>query len=171
VGVCQQTEKTFELGEVRIFLVLFLLMLAPSGSRPASILALQFRHIEILLVRNPEDPTGNPVIVLQFALEFTKTYIGEKVVQVPCPLHCLLARVSRVERRMEVVEDCIERVKPEVMEEVEARVEETAAELRDEWSCSIDDMVTGVKIDLEDYVRHELQDAQECIVNNLQAGS
>ncbi|KAL2273593.1 hypothetical protein FJTKL_04212 [Diaporthe vaccinii] len=86
-------------------------------------------------------------------------------------IEALERRVNRVERRMEVIEDCIERVKSEVMEEVEARIDQTSAGLRDEWDCSMDDMVTGVKVDLEDYVRNELQDAQECIVDSLQAGS
>lgn len=44
------TEKAFKLGEPRIFAVLFLLLLAPQGSRPDSILKLQFRHVGILLM-------------------------------------------------------------------------------------------------------------------------
>lgn len=35
------TEKDFELGELRVLAVLFLLLLAPQGSRPASILQMR----------------------------------------------------------------------------------------------------------------------------------
>lgn len=38
------TEMAFRLGEIRILTVLFLLLPAPQGSRPAAILQLQFKH-------------------------------------------------------------------------------------------------------------------------------
>lgn len=72
------TERSFKLGEARVLAVLFLLLLAPHGSRPGSILALQYKHIEIVLLRDPEDPKRAPRLAVRLSLEFTKTYLGEK---------------------------------------------------------------------------------------------
>ncbi|KKY29331.1 putative c2h2 finger domain protein [Diaporthe ampelina] len=71
-------EKSFILGELRILAVLFLLLVAPAGSRPASILKLRFRHLRISLNRDPEDPNGYPRLLIQLHLEFTKQYLGPK---------------------------------------------------------------------------------------------
>ncbi|KAI8954520.1 C2H2 finger domain protein [Xylaria longipes] len=72
------TEKTFELGELRILAVLFLLLLAPQGSRPTSILMLRFGDIKVLLVRDPTNPDGPPRLVIRLSLEYTKQYLGPK---------------------------------------------------------------------------------------------
>ncbi|CAJ2505605.1 Uu.00g129990.m01.CDS01 [Anthostomella pinea] len=70
------TEKSFDLGELRILTVLFLLFLAPAGSRPQSILRLRFGDIRVVLAR---DPDGGPhKLLIKFTLEFTKTYLGTK---------------------------------------------------------------------------------------------
>lgn len=70
------TERAFKTGEVRVLAVLCLLLLAPAGSRIASILQLRFGHIKLSLVR---DPQGGPhKVVIKFSLEFTKQYLGEK---------------------------------------------------------------------------------------------
>ncbi|KAI1839461.1 hypothetical protein JX266_014328 [Neoarthrinium moseri] len=70
------TRKSFHLGELRILAVLFLLLLAPAGSRPASILQLRYGDIRIVLARDPEG--GPHVLLIRFTLEFTKTYLGSK---------------------------------------------------------------------------------------------
>ncbi|RWA10320.1 hypothetical protein EKO27_g4770 [Xylaria grammica] len=72
------TEKTFGLGELRILAVLFLLLLAPQGSRPTSILMLRFGDIKVLLVRDPTNPDGPPRLVIRLSLEYTKQYLGPK---------------------------------------------------------------------------------------------
>jgi hypothetical protein len=70
------TKKSFKLGELRILAVLFLLLLAPAGARPASVLQLRFGDILTILAR---DPAGGPHnLLIKFTLEFTKTYLGEK---------------------------------------------------------------------------------------------
>lgn len=70
------TEKSFGLGELRIYATLFLLLLAPGGSRPESILRLRFGDIKVTLAR---DPGGGPHnIIIRFTPEFTKTYLGSK---------------------------------------------------------------------------------------------
>ena len=70
------TRKSFGLGEVRILCVLFLLLLAPTGARPNSIIRLRFGDIRVVLAR---DPNGGPhKVLIKFTLEFTKTYLGIK---------------------------------------------------------------------------------------------
>ncbi|KAI0448256.1 hypothetical protein F5B21DRAFT_523079 [Xylaria acuta] len=72
-------EKTFKLGEQRILAILFLLLLAPAGSRPASILQLRFGDIEVALRRDPTDPIKGPRrLLIRFTLKFTKRYLGPK---------------------------------------------------------------------------------------------
>lgn len=70
------TRKSFKLGELRILAVLFLLLLAPAGARPTSILRLRFGDIRVALAR---DPKGGPhKLLIRFTLAFTKTYLGVK---------------------------------------------------------------------------------------------
>jgi hypothetical protein len=70
------TKKLFDLGELRILAVLFLLLLAPAGSRPTSILRLRFGVIRVAFARDPE--AGPHKILIRFTLEFTKSYLGIK---------------------------------------------------------------------------------------------
>lgn len=70
------TKKSFKLGELRILAVLFLLLLAPAGARPTSILRLRFADILVVLSRDPEGGPHN--LLIKFTLAFTKTYLGEK---------------------------------------------------------------------------------------------
>lgn len=74
----QTTEKMFNLGEVRILAVLFLLLLAPQGARPASVLQLRFGDIRTLLIRDPTNPEGPPRLVLELSMAYTKEYLGPK---------------------------------------------------------------------------------------------
>lgn len=73
------TEKAFKVGEIRILAVLFLLLLAPQGSRPQSILELRFGDLDVFLVRNRKDDTHEaPRLVIAMSVEFTKRYLGPK---------------------------------------------------------------------------------------------
>ena len=72
------TEKAFKLGEMRILAVLFLLLLAPQGSRPRSILMLKFEDIQVLLIRDPTNPKGPPRLVKELSVAYTKEYLGPK---------------------------------------------------------------------------------------------
>ncbi|KAH8742810.1 hypothetical protein F5883DRAFT_56281 [Diaporthe sp. PMI_573] len=68
--------KSFKLGELCILTILFLLLLAITGSRLEAILKLWFKDIKVALVRDLE---GGPHKLLpRFTPEFTKTYLGEK---------------------------------------------------------------------------------------------
>lgn len=79
------TEKAFKVGEQRILAVLFLLLLAPAGARPDSILKIQYRHLDIAL-HQPKD--GPAQLVIYVKLEFTKSYQGSKPVYVRPFLLC-----------------------------------------------------------------------------------
>ena len=70
------TRQTFRIGLYRIYVVLFLLLLSPGGSRPQSILLLRFGDIQVILTRDPEGGPHN--LMLKFTPEFTKTYLGTK---------------------------------------------------------------------------------------------
>jgi hypothetical protein len=72
------TEKTFQLGKLRVLAVLFLLLLAPAGSRPQSSLELRFGDLELFLRRDPGDPDGPPRLLIRLSLEYTKRYLGPK---------------------------------------------------------------------------------------------
>lgn len=74
------TEKSFKLGEVRLLAVLYLLLLAPAGSRPASILQLRFGDIRLILARDPRN--GPHKLLIKFTLNFTKRYLGKKAAYV-----------------------------------------------------------------------------------------
>ncbi|KAI3340357.1 C2H2 finger domain protein [Ustulina deusta] len=73
------TKKSFKLGELRILAVLFLLLLAPAGARPTSILRLRFGDLHPVLARDLEG--GPPKILIWFSLAFIKIYFGEKKVK------------------------------------------------------------------------------------------
>ncbi|KAI0103271.1 C2H2 finger domain-containing protein [Nemania sp. FL0031] len=76
------TEKSFKLGEQRILAVLFLLLLAPAGSRPQSILQMRFGDIKVALRRDPFDPENGPIrLLLRLTLQFTKKYLGPKAMK------------------------------------------------------------------------------------------
>ncbi|KAF4331872.1 C2H2 finger domain protein [Fusarium beomiforme] len=70
------TKQRFHLGEHRIYALLFLLLIAPSGSRPRALLFLRFGDLELSLARDPLD--GPHRILIRFRLRFTKTFLGEK---------------------------------------------------------------------------------------------
>lgn len=76
------TERTFKLGEQRIMAILFMLLLAPAGSRPTSILEMRFGDLEIVLRRDGKDPKNGPKrLLIRMKLEFTKKYLGPKAVK------------------------------------------------------------------------------------------
>ncbi|KAH7184116.1 hypothetical protein BKA60DRAFT_474803, partial [Fusarium oxysporum] len=66
----------FYLGEHRIYALLFLLLIALSGSRPRALLFLRFGDLELSLACNPQG--GRHRILIRFRLRFTKTFLREK---------------------------------------------------------------------------------------------
>jgi Protein of unknown function (DUF3435) len=76
------TEMTFDCGWLRIELILFCQLAAITGSRPQALLNLQYRHIELTLIRDPKEPEGPPRLFIHLTPEFTKKYLGKKQVYV-----------------------------------------------------------------------------------------
>lgn len=75
--ILRTTEKSFKLGELRILAILYLLLLAPAGSRPRSILNIRFKDIRVLLVRDPNH--GPHRLLIKISLRHTKRYLGAKL--------------------------------------------------------------------------------------------
>lgn len=78
------TEKYFRLGEQRILAVVFLLLLAPEGSRPDSILKIRLSNLRLVLyqpVKKGQEERP-PQLIIYIRLEYTKTYRGQKDVYV-----------------------------------------------------------------------------------------
>lgn len=76
----ETTKMFFKTGEQRVLAVLFLLLLAPAGARPASILKFRFNDITVSLRR---DPKGGPhKLCIDVRMRFKKRYKGDKVVYV-----------------------------------------------------------------------------------------
>ncbi|KAI9146617.1 C2H2 finger domain-containing protein [Paramyrothecium foliicola] len=73
------TRKSFQLGELRILAVLFLLLVALAGARPMAIPMLRFSDIRVVLARDPEG--GPHKLLIRFTPKFTKTYLGAKDVK------------------------------------------------------------------------------------------
>ncbi|KAL2273040.1 hypothetical protein FJTKL_05611 [Diaporthe vaccinii] len=69
------TEKGFKLGELRVLAVLFLLLLAPQGSRPASILQMRFGDVQVVLIRDLLSPKGPPRLVIKCV--YTKNMVRQ----------------------------------------------------------------------------------------------
>ncbi|CAJ2508766.1 Uu.00g137920.m01.CDS01 [Anthostomella pinea] len=70
------TRKLFDLGELRILTILFLLFLAPAGWCLKSILRLRFGDIWVVLAEDPD--SGPHKLLINFTLEFIETYFGTK---------------------------------------------------------------------------------------------
>jgi Protein of unknown function (DUF3435) len=73
------TKISFEIGWLRIQFILFCLLGALTGNRPGALVHLQYRHLKLSLVRDPEDPTGcHPRLFIELTPEFTKSFLGAK---------------------------------------------------------------------------------------------
>src|SRR5450755_4119873 len=70
------TKMTFEIGWLRIQLILFCQLAGMTGNRPEALLALRLRHLCLTLVRHPDG--GPPRLLMELTAEFTKTFLGLK---------------------------------------------------------------------------------------------
>ncbi len=70
------TLMSFEIGWLRIQLILFCQLAAITGNRPEALVHLRYRHLQLNLVR---DPCGNrPRLFIELTAEYTKTYLRMK---------------------------------------------------------------------------------------------
>ncbi|EDN06867.1 predicted protein [Histoplasma mississippiense (nom. inval.)] len=70
------TKKKFGHGRQRILLCLFFQLAGFSANRPQALLNLCYRHIKITLLKDPDGGPNN--ILIEFTIEFAKTFLGEK---------------------------------------------------------------------------------------------
>jgi len=70
------TQMVFIVGLLRIQFILFNQLAGITGNRPEALLMLQYRHLQITLVRDANSDRPNPVIRL--SPEFTKSFLGAK---------------------------------------------------------------------------------------------
>ncbi|CAG8976664.1 hypothetical protein HYALB_00002180, partial [Hymenoscyphus albidus] len=69
-------EMTFEIGWLRIQLILFCQLAGITGNRPEALVNLRFRHFKFNLIR---DPNGSrPRLFIELTAEYTKGYLGSK---------------------------------------------------------------------------------------------
>lgn len=76
------TEITFDIGRLRVQLVIFCQLAGITGNRPEALVELRYRHLKLTLIRDP-DGGGRPRLVVELTPEFTKRYLGSKDVYVP----------------------------------------------------------------------------------------
>src|SRR6516165_424567 len=77
------TEMTFEIGWLRIQLILFCQLAAITGNRPEALVQLRNRHLKLTLIRDPNG--GRPRLFIELTAEFTKGFLGLKDVCVFSP--------------------------------------------------------------------------------------
>jgi hypothetical protein len=71
------TEMTFDIGWLRVQLVLFCQLAGITGNRPEALVELRYRHLKLTLIRDP-DGGGRPRLFAELTPEFTKRYLGSK---------------------------------------------------------------------------------------------
>jgi hypothetical protein len=70
------TEMTFEIGWLRIQLILFCQLAGITGNRPEALVNLRFRHFKFNLIRDPN--RSRPRLFIELTAEYTKGYLGSK---------------------------------------------------------------------------------------------
>jgi hypothetical protein len=70
------TQMTFEIGWLRVQLILFCQLAGITGNRPEALVNLRFRHLNLTLIRDPN--ADRPRLFVELTSEYTKTYLGMK---------------------------------------------------------------------------------------------
>jgi len=71
------TEMIYNIGWLRIQLVLFCQLAGITGNWLEALVELRYRHLKLTLIRNP-DRGGRPRIFIELTPEFTKGFLGSK---------------------------------------------------------------------------------------------
>ncbi|KAH6667257.1 hypothetical protein B0J14DRAFT_603092, partial [Halenospora varia] len=69
-------EMTFQLGWLRIQLILFCQLAGITGNRPEALVQLRYRHLKLTLIRDHKNP--RPRLFIELTAEFTKGFLGMK---------------------------------------------------------------------------------------------
>ncbi|KAH6704302.1 hypothetical protein BKA61DRAFT_636094 [Leptodontidium sp. MPI-SDFR-AT-0119] len=71
------TEMTFDIGWLRVQIVLFCQLAGITGNRPEALVELRYRHLQLTLIRD-RDGGNRPRLFVGLTPEFTKRYLGSK---------------------------------------------------------------------------------------------
>jgi Protein of unknown function (DUF3435) len=86
------TQMTFEIGWLRVQLILFCQLAGITGNRPESLVNLRSRHLKLTLIRDRN--IDRPRLFIELTAEYTRTYLGIKDAYVqslfPYILICLI---------------------------------------------------------------------------------
>ena len=74
-------EMTFDIGWLRIQIVLFCQLAGITGNRPEALVELRYRHLKLTLIRDL-DGGGRPRLFVELTPEFTKGFLGSKDVYI-----------------------------------------------------------------------------------------
>jgi hypothetical protein len=77
------TEMTFDIGWLRVQLILFCQLAGITGNRPEALVNLRLRHLKLTLIRDPNG--GRPRLFIELTAEYTKGFLGLKDAWVPFP--------------------------------------------------------------------------------------
>jgi hypothetical protein len=69
-------EMTFQLGWLRIQLILFCQLAGITGNRPEALVQLRYRHLKLTLIRDSNK--FRPRLFIELTAEFTKGFLGSK---------------------------------------------------------------------------------------------
>lgn len=73
------TEMSFDIGWLRVQLILFCQLAAITGNRLEALVNLRYRHLKLTLIRDPTGQSGSyPRLFIELTAEYTKTFLGIK---------------------------------------------------------------------------------------------
>jgi Protein of unknown function (DUF3435) len=81
------TEMTFDIGWLRVQLILFCQLAGITSNRPEALVELRLRHLKLTLIRDPNG--GRPRLFIELTAEFTRGFLGLKDAYVPSPSTCI----------------------------------------------------------------------------------
>jgi hypothetical protein len=73
------TEMSFDIGWLRVQLILFCQLAAITGNRPEALINMRYRHLKLTLIRDPTGQSGQyPRLFIELTAEYTKIFLGIK---------------------------------------------------------------------------------------------
>ena len=73
------TDMNFDIGWLRVQLILFYQLATITGSRPEALVNMRYQHLKLTLIRDPTGQSGpHPQLFIELTAEYTKTFLGIK---------------------------------------------------------------------------------------------
>jgi hypothetical protein len=70
---------SFDIGWLRVQLILFCQVAAITGNRPEALVNMRYQHLNLTLIRDPSGQSGPcPRLLIELTAEYTKTFLGIK---------------------------------------------------------------------------------------------